>query len=1144
MLSPELRRTAFLWTDREQSSGYLVTPRLVLTAAHCVGEVGEQVRVQALTAGSYRSALRASDRVPFRVAARAENLLGPGSDGFALLGVEEGDPFGLEDLAPVRWGRVAGTDPLPARVFGFPELAGDDGRANLEQARGRLIPCSGAVTGEDRPGWHQAFQVESGTPLVGTGGGALWHGASGAALLVEDSLLGVLGEWQQSVDGRLRAIPVELLKDQDDFLDLLAKDRAGPVVFEPLWRGRQVLDPAYNRLPESWSAADLLRARYQVVRFCGREEELDRLMTWCTDPAPQVSLRFLVGNPAVGKTRLARELCARMAGQGWVAGQLGPLVTDVSGLMKLAEDRLVVVDDADNKVGQLDALLRHRGGSGRVRVLAIARHEGEWWHAFSRRFVELTEDALFPVEGPEPAAREHIYRQAYDTFLDKDREVHEKARGSAPGGEPSADLGDRDFANCLFILILALIDVRRAWDPEWSATLRGGAASREEALYEWALDLERKDWVDHAGPAGLPTDRMLLDRVVAVSSLAHAGGKSDGERETAAARLLRLVPDLEDANEQILRRFVRFFQERISAYGTLRPLRPMRLAQHLVSSMVRDFPELVSRLLALDHVRSSEDAAQQALLTLQTMNAAVFGEEPDTPSDPDLHKALREALAAHAPALIRLVRKVMENRDSPTGRSLAAALESVFRRMPADRFTAEAARELEEASPDMLETLAIELRRKALEYYRSQPSQDHRTRYELGTQNRLLSRVLAEAGQRREAYECAWDAVLLFNALVRTDDSYEYSLGKAHALSNLGVRNREVGRFTESLEAARESVQVYERLRHDHPDRVHHRYLSQAMGNLSDSLAVLGRWHEALEYALDARDLPPESAGPPLAACEVTEAKALALRVLARRQADAQRYEEAISSAIEARDLLHDLKPQRSGRWDRDYALALAVLGRRYIEAEQYPLAIETLSQALQEYEGLEHVYQEAERPQHADVLRDLALAHLRKARDGAGRGSGKCVSVGIRWAEQAREYHDLMAPEDRTARRQSKARTLCVLAELELAGRKPRARQARDHAREALDILEKCAPAATWRDKQWTAQLAAVYGTALARCGDLPAATEQHKRAAGLCQDLREEEPDRQFHDLEDKLADLEDCMGRTSVPFVRRPRGVLSTR
>ncbi|SPL98894.1 Tetratricopeptide repeat family [[Actinomadura] parvosata subsp. kistnae] len=1040
------------------------------------------------------------------------------TDGFALLSTDRDDPFGLRALEPVRWGRLAGTDSLRAEAFGFPELA-DEQRGNLEHAVGKVIPCSGAVAGPEQPGWRLAFQVESGTPAVGVEAGALWRGASGAALLGEGHLLGVLTEWHPIVSGRLRALPVELLRDQKTFLQRMAEYGVAPVVFEPMWAGWQVLEPAYTPLPESWSAADLLLARHQVVEFAGREAELHRLMEWCLAPGrSKVSVMLMTGDGAVGKTRLARELCKRVAARGWLCGMLCPLAEDLSSLIEVDEDRLIVVDDADVQVGQLDVLLRRRSGHGRLRLLAIARHADQWWTTFHRRYDELIEERPLDVAPMDTATREAVYAHAHAAFLHKQREAGAAPEaadfGRVTSPEAPADLADPDFSSCLFILILALIDIRQTLEPAWSgASGPGGAGTRRQALYEQALDLEREDWIKHAELAGLTADPVLLDRVVAVASLAFAGGDTDGHMESEAARCLRMVPDLADATELTRRRYVRLFQERIHGQGALRPLRPIRLAEHLAEQVIRDFPETVAELLDLprDAHGSPEDAARQALSTLQLLNAVVFGNGVARSCDEVLHDALHEALRLHAPKLVALVGKVLEDRDNSTGRSLATALEGAFAWLPDGRIAAQAADELEEACPDALLSMARVLHTRAVDYYSQEPH-TAQARSKLGTAHRRLARVLADAGFRRSAHHHAWQAVKHHSALVRTDGSYEHLLDKAHALSSLSVRAYDIGHFSESLDAAREAVQIYEELLRSHPDRRHHVHLSFALCNLSQSLAHLGRWREALQNATDAldlvtADLPTESTGPPVPAAEIAEAEAFARRSLARRQPQGGQIAEAIASAAHACRLYGQLRETQNGRtWDGDFAQALVVLGRRYTDNREWDKSIETLSQALSIYRELEHEYQEAERTRHADALRDLAEAHLGKARE-HGPDESSSLDAALHRAQEALAQHDLMAQEDKYARRESRARTMRVLAEAELC--RGRAEQARDHARDALAILQYV-PDRAWRGRVNEARLRCVYGDALAELGDAVTAAGEYQLARDLYQVLDAEEPDR----------------------------------
>lgn len=1120
MNSPDLRRVAFVRSARGTSSGYLVAPRLVLTAAHCVGEVGDGAEVQVLRPGARQGARQASPAVRFEVVALSGGVRETGVDGFALLRASSADPFELRTPRPVTWGRLTGTEPLAAEAYAFPRGATEARRQNLEHTLGHLIPGTGTVTGSARTGWYQVFQVSTGSFTEN----ALWQGASGAAVFSRGRLLGLICEYDACEAGRLKVIPVQLLSEQEEFLRLLTEEDARSMVIEPVWKGQEVLEPPYVDLADSSSAADLLLPQHKLVGFCGREKDLRELTQWCTtDSAPHsVALRLVSGDHSVGKTRLARELCARMAGRGWVAGPLNPLAkaTDITRLMGLDEDRLIVVDDADGRIGELDALLRHRGGEGKVRILATTRYESRWWPAFQHRYGELAKKEPYRLLCLDAAEREDIYTKAYRTFLRRRAEPEGKSDRGLP--QPSVNLADPDFASCLFVLILAMSDAHSFLHPEWDAQHgTTGSLPLPESLYEQALALEREDWIDNAERACLPRDPVLLDRVVAVSSLAFAGGRTRGEQETQAAERLRMVPDLRDATEEYRRRLVRYFQERIDGYGALRALRPARLAQHLVANTVRDFPELLCEALDVDPTRQPEAWARQALTTLQMVSATAFGDDASgRPSDPVVRGALRVAVERHASALIRLVRAALETTDATTGRSLAAALETVFDR-PGDwegEFAATAAREVEEKEPDALLNLAIILRKKAVAFYETQKPLSRETQFRWATENRQLSRVLADAGHRHEAHDPALQAVRQFNALTRLDDSYAYLLGKAHSLSNAGVRQREIGRCSDSLESAREAVRIYETLLHGHPDRSHHRYLSIAQCNLSESLAQAGRSREALQVATDALDLittglPAEPPQPPLRPWEIPEAEALAWRTLARRQADAEKFDDALVSADRAKDLYQRLRDSRSGWWERDFARALAVLGRCHGDARHWNESIKFLSEAVDRYAELEHLYQEAERPYHTAALRNLALAHLNKAH-ALGRDSWKEeLDEGVRWADQARRHHDAMAPEEHHAERAHNAWTMGIKAALELALHNPGG--ARDLAGEALDILEQDARDDTWKQRRDRIRLTRVHGAELRACGEADAATEQFHKADRLRRSLNDAEPGRQLKGL-----------------------------
>lgn len=247
----DVKRVVFLECGRQAGSGYLVARDLVLTAAHCVGPVGTAVEVRALHREPGSGGLSLTSKVEFHVQAVSSGHLerSVNGDGFALLTSRKRDPFELGDITTAPWGRLAGDNRLPAEALCFPRLADTGKRINVERALGMLIPITGAreVPSTGGPAWSLAFQVQSGTPL---GSGALWQGASGAALFGEEHLVGVLSEYQPTVEGRLRAMPIELLRNDLSLVKCLKEHTGSDVVFEPIWAGHEVLERPYTPLPE------------------------------------------------------------------------------------------------------------------------------------------------------------------------------------------------------------------------------------------------------------------------------------------------------------------------------------------------------------------------------------------------------------------------------------------------------------------------------------------------------------------------------------------------------------------------------------------------------------------------------------------------------------------------------------------------------------------------------------------------------------------------------------------------------------------------------------------------------------------------------------------------------------------------------
>ncbi|MEU5900149.1 MULTISPECIES: trypsin-like peptidase domain-containing protein [Streptomyces] len=181
-------------------SGYLIAPRLVLTARHVLVDrhAGTPWPVITVRVGHHL------DGEPTR--ADAELLWAhPGGLDVALLRIDrEVDPPGS-----VRWGRPAGTAPLPYEGLGYPWAAKGKVRAP-EHLRGLLPVLSG---GRDR------YVLDQGpAPAARTDGGNAWAGTSGAAIFCGGHLVGVVTEEDQAYGARrLVALPASSFADDDAF---------------------------------------------------------------------------------------------------------------------------------------------------------------------------------------------------------------------------------------------------------------------------------------------------------------------------------------------------------------------------------------------------------------------------------------------------------------------------------------------------------------------------------------------------------------------------------------------------------------------------------------------------------------------------------------------------------------------------------------------------------------------------------------------------------------------------------------------------------------------------------------------------------------------------------------------------------------
>jgi tetratricopeptide (TPR) repeat protein len=258
-------------------SGYLVAPGRVLTAAHVL--VAPREDPPARKGQTCEVLCSGADEVWLP----AEVLWVEAAFDLAVVGVEAGS-----GLAPLRWGRVEGDEPLMWSAVGYPVASLDEGGRQPEHAWGE----TSAIT--QAPAEKLGLTVNSRhARLSATTSG--WAGLSGAAVFCDRRLVGVVIADPSGYEGSLVARRLEAVADDRSLHEALG----GWVVFEPV-SGR-ALEPGLRDLR--------VLLPDPIASFTGRADELAWLAQARTGPV--VVTQAIAGLGGVGKTALALQYAHR-----------------------------------------------------------------------------------------------------------------------------------------------------------------------------------------------------------------------------------------------------------------------------------------------------------------------------------------------------------------------------------------------------------------------------------------------------------------------------------------------------------------------------------------------------------------------------------------------------------------------------------------------------------------------------------------------------------------------------------------------------------------------------------------------------------------------------------------------------------------
>ncbi|MGK3206581.1 tetratricopeptide repeat protein [Amycolatopsis sp. MEPSY49] len=924
-------------------SGYEVAPRLVLTSAHVVVEVGASVSVFH----------------PGRTGVFTGTVIWCGSPG----GADDAALVAVDDAAwepvpgHVKWGRSVTHRPrLDCESWGVPNLVQRPNRPiDVVQATGSLNP------GDRIVGNRYLARLDGFPPQ----GDAPWGGMSGAALLSDDLVIGVIAtEPADRGHAVLEAVPLSLLLHDPAFAAALATHGGSSTVRCEAVELRQLAD-AQAKMPSGQvvtSPAGLLPARRAVVPFHGRTDLLAELTAWASKPGLGVWL--LHGRGGQGKTRVAHHFGEQLAPAGWATLWLDPRAS-AAELAVLAEVRvplLVVLDYAEGRTTQLADvanLLAQRGDSVPVKLLLLARTAGGWWtHTLPkagdavRDLAETAQVEALPVLDDTSQDRQDSYRAAVNAFaaaLTRVPGLEDEPWAAAAARLAESTAREVDEPTVLAVQMTALADLLDSTAPTAPAAGRSGRQGPEDRL----LQHESKCWEASAEDLGLS----LAAQKDAVAATALLGPTTAQELESVVERV-PAVADLSRDRRDAVRAWLLHLYPGTEPH-TFAGLAPDRLAERLIGRLLVDSTHTsVIEVIAAE----VDEADAERLLTVATRAAAHAVVQPQAAEVLTslclrhfglLVPAVRVAPRIEHPApLLRAIKEAATSNAIST-----ATLLRLANALPQHTHV------LAETAADITRTIVCR-RRQALA---DDPALSVAN---LAMSLNNLAVRLDALGLHEDGLAAINEAVAAYRQLAeQRPDAYLPDL--AMSLNNLAVRLDALGLHEDGLAAINEAVAAYRQLAEQRPD-AYLPDLAMSLNNLAVQLGTLGRHEDALAAIMEAVDIRrrlaeqrPDAYLPNLAT---------SLNNLAVQLSDLGRHEDGLAAINEAVAAYRQLAEQRPDAYLPDLAMSLNNLANRLGALGLHEDGLAAINEAVAAYRQLAEQRPDAYLPDLAASLNNLAV--------------------------------------------------------------------------------------------------------------------------------------------------------------------------
>jgi tetratricopeptide (TPR) repeat protein len=871
-------------------SGYRLGDRLALTARHVIAPAlaGPQGRVLVRPVG-------VTEWLPARVEWEDHDV------DVALIVVEEEGWRAPAGESVLRWGELTGSDPVPCTAVGFPWASVRlDAMRDSAHLYGQLAPLGQLKAG------RLDLDVASASPAAREGGSP-WAGMSGAGVIADSHLVGVITVDPARYAGRLVAVPVSGLLADEGFRARLAANgvRAEAAPVGAGWYLRLPGEQAVSLAPAYWPVSrrfrpalpTLLRPEHGLVPFLGRQVLLDRVVGWCRDT--DRPLLLVTGGGGSGKTRLGREACVQMLLAGWDAGLADDQRRDGVPTDRLERPTLLVVDDADLRTSLISALvgyLRWDDAGPPVRLLLLARAAGAWWDRLVRQ-QELADSYTVldlnrhPIQ---PADRAEHFRRASAAFVAYRDPGTPLADVPSPGG-----LADPAYAEPLLIHIAALLrtvttpatpplDLGEERTQIGDSSAGGAGLPVRQALLQALCERERTRWYQLGSHLSFNLDLPLADQVVALATLTAAADQQ------CATSLLSALPSQAEVTRLGTEALAVWAHRLYPGPGYWNPLRPDLLAeQHLADT---------AHLPALAAAAAQRAAGQPWEATVVTQLLAELTRA--APNQPTVRAALDELLAAVLPRIVGLA---LSSDPAELGDLASLALQLA----PQPGQAAALVGQMPEHSVRLAALTATLTSQQVAQDRAHTRSGESEAANRLASSLNNLSVRLGDLGRREDALAAIEEAVAVRRELAAArPDVFRRDL--ALSLNNLSVRLGDLGRREDALAAIEEAITLRRELAAARPD-VFRPDLALSLNNLSVRLGDLGRREDALAAIEEAVAVRRE-----LAAARPDAFRAdlaTSLNNLSVRLGDLGRREDALAAIEEAITLRREL----AARWPDAY---------------------------------------------------------------------------------------------------------------------------------------------------------------------------------------------------------------------------------